>query len=83
VQNAVIRQLEIMGVAVKSISPLLKKAHGNIPLKDIAGLRDKLIHEYFGVDVQLVWIICMRDILVFKEHFVKIIQEIERMDKNG
>lgn len=82
VQSAIIRQLEIIGEAVKNISPLLKKTHGNIPWKDIAGLRDKLIHQYFGVDIQLVWIICVRDIPVFKEHIVKIIQEIERMDKN-
>ncbi len=56
VQSAVIRQLEIIGEAVKNVSSHLRKSYSDIPWKDIAGLRDKLIHEYFGVDVQLVWI---------------------------
>jgi len=83
VQSAVIRELEIIGEAVKNVSSPLKKAYSNIPWKDIAGLRDKLIHEYFGVDVQLVWIICIRDIRVLKENIVKIVQEIARKGKNG
>lgn len=82
VQSAVIRQLEIIGEAVKNVSSPLRKAYSNIPWKDIAGLRDKLIHEYFGVDVQLVWIICERDIPALKENIEKIVQEIQRKDKN-
>ena len=62
VHSAVIRQLEIIGEAVKKLSFGLRKSHKNIPWQDIAGLRDKLIHEYFGVDLSLVWIITVRDL---------------------
>lgn len=62
VQSAVIRQLEVIGEAVKNLPSGLRKAHEHIPWKDIAGLRDKLIHEYFGVDISLVWGICAKDI---------------------
>ena len=62
VQSAVIRQLEIIGEAVKKLSTDLKIRYKNIPWKDIAGLRNKLIHDYFGVDINLVWTICTKDI---------------------
>ena len=62
VHSAVIRQLEIIGEAVKNLSFGLRKSHQDIPWRDIAGLRDKLIHEYFGVDLSLVWIIAVRDL---------------------
>lgn len=54
VHSAVIRQLEIIGEAVKSLSSDLRRKYKHIPWRDIAGLRDKLIHEYFGVDHALV-----------------------------
>jgi len=67
VQSAVMRQLEIIGEASKKISPDLKKRSDQIPWKDIAGLRDKLIHDYFGVDIPLVWTICLHDIQKLKK----------------
>ncbi len=54
-QDAVIRKLEIVGEATKNISPELKTQHPQIPWRSMAGMRDKLIHEYFGVDTTLVW----------------------------
>ena len=62
VQSAVIRQLEIIGEAVKNLSPSFRKRHKNVPWKDISGLWDKLIHGYFGVDISLVWGICEKDL---------------------
>lgn len=53
--NAVIRSLEVIGEAVKKIPEELRKKHPGLPWKEIAGTRDKLIHEYFGVDLQIVW----------------------------
>lgn len=67
VQSAVIRQLEIIGEAVKNLSPSFRKRHKNVPWKDIAGLRDKLIHGYFGVDISLVWGICEKDLPELKD----------------
>ncbi len=53
-QYAVIRGLEILGEASKNISKELKEKYPDIPWRDIAGMRDKLIHMYFGVKIELV-----------------------------
>ncbi len=50
VQDGVIRQIEIIGEAVKRLSTKLRKKYSQIPWQDIAGMRDKLIHDYFGVE---------------------------------
>ena len=55
VQSAVIRQIEIIGEASKNLSLSFRNKHSQIPFKDIAGMRDKLIHHYFGVDINSVW----------------------------
>jgi len=54
-QDAVIRTLEIVGEATKGLSPALRERHPEIPWKNMAGLRDKLIHDYFGVNIDIVW----------------------------
>ena len=54
-QDAVIRNIEIMGEAVKSLSEEIRTNHPDIPWKNIAGTRDRLIHDYFGVNIDIVW----------------------------
>jgi uncharacterized protein with HEPN domain len=54
-QSAVIRQIEIIGEASKNLTADYKKKHSLIPWRDIVDMRNKLIHEYFGVDKQVVW----------------------------
>lgn len=54
-QDAVQRRLAVIGEAVKKLSPELRLAHPDIPWRRMAGMRDKLIHDYFGVDIDLVW----------------------------
>ena len=61
-QDAVIRNLEIIGEAVKHLSSELRQQHPDIPWKQIAGMRDEMIHEYFGVDVNIVWKVIERHI---------------------
>lgn len=61
-QEAVIRRLEVIGKAAKNISQQLKEKYPDIPWKEIAGMRDVLIHEYFGVDLEEVWETVTRDI---------------------
>lgn len=54
-QYAVLRALEIMGEASKNLSEPLKRRNADVPWKDVARMRDKLIHGYFGVNLELVW----------------------------
>lgn len=54
-QDAVIRNLEIIGEAVKNLSEAHKELHPDVPWKRVAGMRDLLIHHYFGVKLETVW----------------------------
>jgi uncharacterized protein with HEPN domain len=54
-QDAVIRNLEIIGEATKNLSTRLQDTYSDVPWKSIAGMRDRLIHGYFGVNVDIVW----------------------------
>ncbi len=55
VQDAIVRQLEVIGEATKRISQDFRDQHQDIPWKDMAAMRDKLIHHYMGVDLISVW----------------------------
>lgn len=61
-QDGVIRELQIVGEATKHLSPDLREANPEVPWQDIAGMRDKLVHDYFGVDLDAVWLAAMQDI---------------------
>ena len=54
-QDAVIRNLQVMGEAAKKLSPVVRRAHPGIPWKQMAGMRDRIVHEYFGVNYDIVW----------------------------
>jgi uncharacterized protein with HEPN domain len=55
VQDAVIRNIEIIGEVSKRVSSDLKTTYFDIPWKEMSGMRDKLIHDYMGVDIDVVW----------------------------
>lgn len=61
-QDAVIRNLEIIGEAAKSLSEELRAEHAVIPWKGMTGIRDKLIHHYFGVNLDIVWQVVSSDL---------------------
>jgi len=66
-QDAIIRKLEIIGEATKKISKDLKNNNPKIPWKDMAGMRDKLIHDYFDVDLSIVWETAIHDVPALKK----------------
>lgn len=66
IQSAVIRQIEIIGEAARNISDEYRAQHADIPWRDIIGMRSKLIHEYFGVDLEAVWKTAREDIIQLK-----------------
>ena len=76
-QYAVLRGLEIIGEATKSLSEELKTKYPQVPWKEIAGMRDKLIHQYFGVDLELVWETIRKDLPKLKNPIIRILKEIE------
>ena len=55
IQDAVIRNFEVIGEAAKNVSDETREAYPHIPWKNMAGMRDKLIHNYMGVDLDAVW----------------------------
>lgn len=75
-QDGAIRQIEIIGEAVKQLSPQMREQHPHVPWQDIAGMRDKLIHQYFGVDLDKVWVTVVRDIPVLKQEVIEVLSSL-------
>lgn len=75
IQDGVIRQLEIIGEATKRLSNEFKNKYPHIAWKDIAGMRDKLIHDYLGVDLEAVWDTVKKDVPLLKKEVKKILGE--------
>ena len=76
-QDAVLRNIEIIGEAVKNISNNLKEKYSEIEWREIAKTRDKLIHSYFGVDLDVVWDIITLDIPKLSKQIREIIEKEE------
>jgi len=76
-KRACSRSLEIIGEAVKNLSPDFKKRYKEIEWKKIAGLRDKMIHGYFGVNWDIVWDVIRNQIPKLKEQVGNILDKVE------
>ena len=78
-RNAVVRSLEIIGEATKNIPDDVRSRNVDLPWKRMAGMRDKLIHGYFGVDYESVWAVAIERLPEIKPLIQKMIDEA----KNG
>jgi len=77
--NAVVRSVEVIGEATKKIPKTLKDKHKEVPWKKMSGMRDKLIHEYFGVDVEILWKTAKDDIPPLKQLVQNILKSLEKV----
>ncbi|MEK6906177.1 MAG: DUF86 domain-containing protein [Nanoarchaeota archaeon] len=73
--DAIIRRLEIISEATKNIPLSFRKKYSYVEWQKIAGLRDKLIHHYFGVDLESIWKVVKDDLPKLKENIKKIIKQ--------
>ncbi|MFT4312696.1 MAG: DUF86 domain-containing protein [Candidatus Woesearchaeota archaeon] len=81
VQSATIREIEIIGKAVKQISSKVQKKYPDIPWSQIARTRDKMIHHYFGIDLHVIWNIITIDIPFLKKEIAAIEKQNHQMLK--
>lgn len=72
--DAVVRNLTIIGEAVKNFPDYLKSKYPKVPWKEIAGTRNKAIHEYFGIDEDILWETIKKDLPPFKKQILKILK---------
>jgi uncharacterized protein with HEPN domain len=73
IQDGVIRQIEIIGEATRRLSHSFRLSYPETPWADIAGMRDKLVHDYFGVDIDKVWLTAIDDLPVLKDQVRRIL----------
>ena len=73
--DGVVRNLEIIGEASKNLPLSMRRIHSNIPWKEMNGMRDVLIHRYFGVDIKIVWHTAKKSLPSIREHLEQLLQE--------
>ena len=72
---AVVKCIEIIGEAAKNVPKSIRNRHEEVPWKDVAGMRDKLSHVYFGIDIEVVWKTIQRDLPILNEQISRIMKE--------
>jgi uncharacterized protein with HEPN domain len=73
-QDAVVRNLEIIGEAVRNVPPEFRETHGDIAWNQIAGFRDRLIHQYFGVNWTILWDVVQEKLPMLKRQVEELLR---------
>ena len=82
-QDAVIRNLEVIGEATKKLSIRLRNQYPSVPWKEMAGARDRLIHHYFGVDIEVVWKISIAELSDLTSQIAEILGSDSTVNKEN
>jgi uncharacterized protein with HEPN domain len=77
VVDAVIRNFEIIGEATKNIPTAIRRSHPGIPWAQMSGMRDVLIHEYFGVDIKTVWHTAKEYLPPLRDQLIALLQKAQ------
>ena len=77
-QDAVERRILILGEATKNLDDKFRSTYSDVDWKSVAGMRDVIVHQYFGTDVDLVWNTIQKDIPVLKKQIIEIQDELEK-----
>jgi uncharacterized protein with HEPN domain len=72
-QDAVIRNLQVIGEAVKKVSAEMRAAHPEIPWRDTAGMRDRVVHDYFGISLDIVWDVVQNHVPPLREKLARLL----------
>lgn len=80
---ATIRALEIVGEAAKRIPADFRAQHPQLPWREMAGMRDKLTHEYFGINLQVVWKTLQQDLPLLRPLIAQVLAEIQASDEEA
>lgn len=75
---SVVRAIEIIGEATKNVPEQIKKKYPDVPWKKMAGMRDRLVHEYFGVDLEILWGTAKEDVPQLKTPVSKVLEDLEK-----
>jgi uncharacterized protein with HEPN domain len=78
---AVVRALEVLGEAAKKVPKSVRDRYPDLPWRAMTGIRDKLIHEYFGVNLQVVWQTIQEDLPSAKKALARMVTDLQREDR--
>lgn len=81
--SAVIRKLEIIGEATKNVPEAIRQEYPQVPWRQMAGMRDRLVHSYFGVDFALIWETVKSQIPLLQPVIVQILSHLEEATVDG
>jgi uncharacterized protein with HEPN domain len=75
---AVVRALEIIGEATKNVPKRIREKYPEVPWKKMAGMRDRLVQEYFGVDLEILWEVVKKDVSMIKPLIQNVFEDLEK-----